>query len=109
MGCSNPHPHGQVWSLSQVPTTPASELEHMRQYAASSPPPSSAPTGPNGAPNLLCEYAHFEVNAPDQDQGRVVCKNDDWVAVVPWWAIWPFETLRELPPSLFSLSQKYTY
>jgi Galactose-1-phosphate uridyl transferase, N-terminal domain/Galactose-1-phosphate uridyl transferase, C-terminal domain len=95
MGSSNPHPHGQVWSLSQVPSIPSAELVHMRQYAESSPPPSSAPAGPLGKPSLLCEYAHFEVNQENPDEGRVVVKNDDWVVLVPWWAVWPFETLGD--------------
>ena len=95
MGCSNPHPHGQVWSLSQVPSTPSTELAHMDRYAESSPPASSAPTGPLGKPSLLCEYAHFEVSQENSDEGRVVAKNDDWVVLVPWWAVWPFETLGD--------------
>ena len=93
MGCSNPHPHGQVWSLSEIPGIPATELGSLSRYAVSSPAPSSAPKGPRGRPCLLCEYAHFEVNVDNQDEGRVVVKNDHWVAVVPWWAVWPFEIL----------------
>ena len=92
MGCSNPHPHGQVWSLSVVPTLPANELANMKKYAHSNPTPSGAPKGPNGCPCLLCEYAHFEVSVPPE-QSRVVFKNVHWVALVPWWAIWPFEVL----------------
>ncbi|KDQ12331.1 hypothetical protein BOTBODRAFT_113126 [Botryobasidium botryosum FD-172 SS1] len=93
MGCSNPHPHGQVWSLSVIPGIPATELGSLSRYATSSPPPSAAPKGPGGKPCLLCEYAHFEVNADKPEEGRVVAKNEDWVAVVPWWAVWPFEIL----------------
>jgi len=43
---------------------------------------------------MLCEYAHTEL-AQSQDQGRVVVSNQDWVALVPWWATWPFEILRK--------------
>ena len=43
---------------------------------------------------MLCEYAHAELAQPE-DQGRVVVYNRDWIALVPWWATWPFETLRE--------------
>jgi UDPglucose--hexose-1-phosphate uridylyltransferase len=43
---------------------------------------------------MLCEYAHAELAQPE-DQGRVVVSNRDWIALVPWWATWPFETLRE--------------
>ncbi|CAE6412744.1 unnamed protein product [Rhizoctonia solani] len=100
MGCSNPHPHGQVWSLSTVPQVPAGELASMREYAAGTHPSSSpsdqtsaAPKGPGGKPCLLCEYAHFEVHGAAADNSRVVAKNDTWVALVPFWAVWPFEIL----------------
>jgi hypothetical protein len=48
---------------------------------------------------MLCEYIHFEINFPEEE-GRVVVKNDHWVAVVPWWAIWPFEIMGTLFPFL---------
>ncbi|KAJ7184101.1 galactose-1-phosphate uridyl transferase, partial [Mycena filopes] len=92
MGCSNPHPHGQVWSLSAVPTLPATELASLEQYAQSTVAPSEAPKGPQGRPCMLCEYAHVEIGFAG-DQGRVVVKNEHWVAVVPWWATWPYEIL----------------
>lgn len=92
MGCSNPHPHGQIWSLSEVPQVPATEMASLRRYAETNQAPSSAPKGPGGRPCLLCEYAHFEVGVAESE-GRVVLKNNDWVALVPWWAVWPFETL----------------
>lgn len=91
MGCSNPHPHGQVWSLSAVPTLPATELFNLSKYAASH-PPSDAPRGPLGRACLLCDYVHFEASVAPEE-GRVVLKNDHWVALVPWWAIWPFEIM----------------
>lgn len=94
MGCSNPHPHGQVWSLSEIPQIPGGELQNLQKYAQSPQPPSDAPKGPGGKPCMLCEYAHFEVGVAEKD-GRVVLGNQDWVAVVPWWAVWPFEILRE--------------
>lgn len=53
MGCSNPHPHGQVWSLSDVPTLPATEITSLRRYALSEQPASGAPKGPKGV------YARF--------------------------------------------------
>ncbi|KAI0747790.1 galactose-1-phosphate uridylyltransferase [Daedaleopsis nitida] len=91
MGCSNPHPHGQVWSLSAVPTLPAIELANLQKYSLST-PPSDAPRGPLGRSCLLCDYVSFEVTVA-QGEGRVVLKNDHWVALVPWWAIWPFEIM----------------
>lgn len=45
-----------------------------------------------GKPCLLCEYAHAEINIME----RIVVKNEYFVALVPWWATWPFEILREL-------------
>ncbi|TFK72590.1 galactose-1-phosphate uridyl transferase [Pluteus cervinus] len=92
MGCSNPHPHGQVWSLSAVPTMASTELASMKQYSLSTPPPSTAPKGPEGRPCLLCDYADLELSFTE-NEGRIVVKNDKWLAVVPWWATWPFETL----------------
>ncbi|KDR81405.1 hypothetical protein GALMADRAFT_60150 [Galerina marginata CBS 339.88] len=92
MGCSNPHPHGQAWSLSVVPTLPAQELRSLKQYALTTTTSSDAPRGPNGRPCLLCEYAQAELKAP-KDNGRIVVVNDHWMAIVPWWATWPFEIL----------------
>ena len=94
MGCSNPHPHGQVWSLSRIPSEPAREIVSQREYALRTDlPKSDAPKGPDGRPNLILEYAHFEVGV-SRDEGRVVLKNGHWVAIVPWWAVWPYEILR---------------
>lgn len=92
MGCSNPHPHGQVWSLSTVPSLPATELANLKRYAKSDVAPSGAPRGPHDCPCMLCEYAHFEASV-GLEEGRVVVQNDHWLALVPWWAIWPFEIL----------------
>ncbi|KII88820.1 hypothetical protein PLICRDRAFT_639170 [Plicaturopsis crispa FD-325 SS-3] len=92
MGCSNPHPHGQVWSLSAIPTIPATELASLKRYSDTDVSPSSAPRGPLGKPCMLCEYVHFELSVPESE-GRIVVKNAHWVALVPWWATWPFEIL----------------
>jgi UDPglucose--hexose-1-phosphate uridylyltransferase len=51
MGCSNPHPHGQVWSLSAIPTIPATELASLERYALSTQVASEAPKGPKGWPH----------------------------------------------------------
>ncbi|KAH7889877.1 galactose-1-phosphate uridyl transferase [Phlebopus sp. FC_14] len=91
MGCSNPHPHSQVWSLSTVPTLPAKELDNLKKYATST-TTSDAPKGPNNKPCLLCEYAYYELSVPEAE-GRVVVKNEHFVALVPWWAYWPFEIM----------------
>ncbi|KAF4615081.1 hypothetical protein D9613_002866 [Agrocybe pediades] len=89
MGCSNPHPHGQVWSMSTIPSIPAQELKSLKRYAQSQIPSQDAPRE-NAC--LLCEYAQAEINTPG-DTGRIVVSNEHWLAVVPWWATWPFEIL----------------
>lgn len=93
MGCSNPHPHGQVWSLTEVPTFPSTELASLAHFSLNPEvAPSEAPRGPKGRPCMLCEYIHFEIGV-SRDKGRVVARNEHWVAVVPWWATWPFEIM----------------
>ncbi len=77
MGASNPHPHGQVWANERLPNEPAKELARQAAHAAA--------TGRC----LLCDYAALELREGE----RLVCHNDHWLAVVPFWAVWPFETL----------------
>lgn len=77
MGCSNPHPHGQIWAGSALPSEAAKEERQQRAYAEK-----------HGS-ILLMDYAELEA-ARGQ---RVVVENAHWMAVVPYWALWPFETL----------------
>ena len=77
MGCSNPHPHGQIWASDALPNEAAAEDHHQRTYLAA-----------HGTP-LLVDYARHE----RERRVRVVHETDGWVAVVPYWAVWPFETL----------------
>ena len=77
MGCSNPHPHGQVWAQSSIPDEPAREMTHMQAHFRQRRTP------------LLIDYVETELAANE----RVVSVNDTFVAVVPFWATWPFETL----------------
>jgi UDPglucose--hexose-1-phosphate uridylyltransferase len=77
MGASNPHPHGQLWAIDCLPNEPAKEESQQRAYLAE-----------HGRP-LLVDYAQLEADRRE----RVVVENDHWLAVVPFWAIWPFETL----------------
>jgi UDPglucose--hexose-1-phosphate uridylyltransferase len=77
MGCSNPHPHGQIWASDFLPTEAATEDREQRAWAAQ-----------HGRP-LLLELADRESQAGE----RVVVRNRDWLAIVPFWATWPFETL----------------
>lgn len=79
MGCSNPHPHGQMWCTEDVPEEPAKEIKAMAEYRQQ-----------NNA-CLLCDYAKLETTT--QGKPRVVCENDSFACVVPFWAVWPFETM----------------
>ncbi|AJQ96372.1 UDP-glucose--hexose-1-phosphate uridylyltransferase [Gynuella sunshinyii] len=77
MGCSQPHPHGQIWAQKHLPTEIKLEDLHQREYFERYQRP------------MLLDYVEQEV----QKQERVIVANDDWVAVVPYWAMWPFESM----------------
>ena len=76
MGASNPHPHCQIWATSSVPNETQREISSLTDYAMSK----------NAC--LLCDYASLERNGE-----RAVYENDGFLAVVPFWAVWPFELL----------------
>lgn len=111
MGCSNPHPHGQVWSLSAVPTLPASELRNMHIWADRRRSQSQSVTSEHPghkADCLLCNYAAQELRAhasavergAEHNESRIVVENEHFVALVPWWATWPFEAMGAFSLSL---------
>ncbi|WP_306392182.1 UDP-glucose--hexose-1-phosphate uridylyltransferase [Telluria beijingensis] len=77
MGCSNPHPHGQVWATSFLPDLPEAEDGRQRAYFAVHERP------------MLLDLAEREAQAGE----RVVVETEYWLAIVPYWAAWPFETL----------------
>jgi UDPglucose--hexose-1-phosphate uridylyltransferase len=77
MGCSNPHPHGQIWAGTSLPNEPSKEDEHQRSYTNEF----------NSI--LLLDYLEFEM----EQRTRAIVENDHWVVVVPFWAVWPFETI----------------
>ena len=83
MGCSNPHPHGQVWASDFLPSEIARTDDNLRRYHQ------------RHGSNLLLDY----VGRERADGGRTVVEGEHWLAVVPWWAVWPFETLL-LPKAL---------
>ena len=78
MGCSNPHPHCQIWTTSSLPEEPGKELVEMTKYRKA-----------HGGRHLLADYAKLEMEKSE----RVVWQNDAFLVVCPWWAIWPFEVL----------------
>lgn len=92
MGASNPHPHGQIWASQTVPNEPALETHQQASYFE------------QHGRRLLADYLKLEL----KQQERVVVENDTWVGIVPFWAVWPFETLvlpRGTAASLDQLSE----
>jgi UDPglucose--hexose-1-phosphate uridylyltransferase len=77
MGASNPHPHCQIWATASIPEAPAKELAAQRAYLET-----------HGR-CLLCDYLQLE----ERLRTRMVCQNEDFAALVPFWAVWPFEIL----------------
>lgn len=78
MGCSNPHPHGQVWTTTGMPEEPAVELANLCKYRKQ-----------HGGAHMLVDYAKLEVEKKE----RIVFENDTFLVVCPWWAVWPFEVM----------------
>lgn len=77
MGASNPHPHGQIWATEHIPDEPALELAAQRSYLQ------------EHGKSLLPAYLEME----RRDGQRLVVENDVWTALVPFWAVWPFEVM----------------
>lgn len=77
MGCSNPHPHGQIWAQEHIPSLVARTQENMQNYYQK-----------NGI-SLLQDYLEKEI----ENGERIVLENKDFVALVPFWATWPYETM----------------
>ncbi len=77
MGCSNPHPHGQIWGGDYLPNEPAKEDRNQHDYYQKT-----------GRP-LLIDYLDLEMKNGE----RTVVENADWLALVPYWGFWPFEIL----------------
>jgi UDPglucose--hexose-1-phosphate uridylyltransferase len=77
MGCSQPHPHGQIWANSFIPNEIARKDDHLKAYHEQQ------------GTNLLLDYALAE----SKEGARTVVESKNWIAVVPYWAVWPFETM----------------
>jgi len=77
MGASNPHPHGQIWASASIPNEPSKEQLAQREYQSSR------------HSCLLCEYLALERALGE----RMMFENQHFSALVPFWAVWPFETI----------------
>ncbi|MEJ7766620.1 MAG: UDP-glucose--hexose-1-phosphate uridylyltransferase [Chitinophagaceae bacterium] len=93
MGCSNPHPHGQIWAQNDLPMEIQKETRQQKQYFET-----------NGR-SLLADYLQLEIVKRE----RLVCENEHFVALVPFWATWPYEILvisRRHVPTLLQFDEK---
>lgn len=77
MGCSNPHPHGQIWAQSSIPSTVLRTQENLKKYFDKK------------GSSLLEDYVKKELKTNE----RIILENEDFVALVPFWAVWPYETM----------------
>lgn len=77
MGCSNPHPHGQIWALTDVPSELIKETINQKKYFNTN------------KVSLIESYSKLEI----AKQERIVCINDHFIALVSFWAVWPFVTM----------------
>lgn len=77
MGCSNPHPHCQIWAQQSIPTIPQKETEQMRSYLD------------KNKRCLLCDYLEMEIKVAE----RIIYENKNFISIVPFWANWPFEII----------------
>ncbi len=92
MGASNPHPHCQIWATESIPNEPAKEQRELTSYSE------------RHHRCLLCDYLDYELG-----RERLVYQNAGFAAVVPFWAVWPFETMiisRRHSPDLTHLDGK---
>ncbi|MFT4973345.1 MAG: UDPglucose--hexose-1-phosphate uridylyltransferase, partial [Saprospiraceae bacterium] len=77
MGCSNPHPHGQIWAQSSIPQEVVKKSKQQKKYWK------------KHQRSLLTDYLQQEIEAKE----RLICENDHFVALVPFWAVWPYEAM----------------
>ncbi len=97
MGCSNPHPHGQLWATCHVPTEIAKETIGQLAYLETTDPSTSsgqarrrtAGIQPSSQQPLLLDYLDLE----HKEGERIIFENEHFVCLVPYWAVWPFETM----------------
>lgn len=92
MGCSNPHPHGQIWATNFIPSTALQIFHSQTNYWAATRSP------------LLIDYLEYELKTRE----RIILENRNWVTLIPYWAAWPFETMvipKRAVQSIVELSQ----
>ncbi|WP_394656246.1 UDP-glucose--hexose-1-phosphate uridylyltransferase [Halosquirtibacter laminarini] len=89
MGCSNPHPHGQIWASSMIPNEPQKKSDRQLSYLK------------KHGRTLLSAYLEKELDKGE----RILAENDHFVALVPYWAVWPFETMIVSKREVASLDQ----
>jgi UDPglucose--hexose-1-phosphate uridylyltransferase len=77
MGCSNPHPHGQIWAQGSIPEVVLKKQIQQKKYWN------------KNKKSLLAEYIKQEIELDE----RIILKNDHFVAILPYWAVWPYETM----------------
>jgi UDPglucose--hexose-1-phosphate uridylyltransferase len=77
MGCSNPHPHGQIWAQENIPVEPAKEQNHQEKYLK------------EHRSVMLMDYLQLELTRRE----RIVYENERFTVLVPFWAVWPYETM----------------
>jgi len=77
MGNSNPHPHCQIWAQSSIPMEPRKEFKNFKKYFEIH------------KRSILSDYLKLELKLKD----RIVFENSAFVALVPYWAVWPYETI----------------
>jgi UDPglucose--hexose-1-phosphate uridylyltransferase len=77
MGCSNPHPHGQIWAQRSIPQEVQKKVVSQKSY------------WDKKNSSLLGDYLKQELNAKE----RIVLENESFLALVPYWAVWPFEAM----------------
>ncbi len=91
MGCSNPHPHGQVWAQQSIPVEISKKSLHQEAYFVK-----------NGK-TMLSDYIGQELTAKE----RILFENSDMVVLVPYWAVWPYEAMilpKKASPNILSMS-----
>lgn len=95
MGCSNPHPHGQIWASSSIPLELEKETKQQKVYFEAH------------QRSLVSDYINIEI----EQNERIVIENENFIVVVPFWAVWPYETMiiskRHVPDiTLFTEAEK---